>query len=287
MLISEKNFPHKSKVRDNPWHGGARELLAEKSVFAPRKQAVSPYINRFRQPDTLIPSLSNPQSWNRFNYTLNSPTRYTDPNGHCTKASYPGEVVTDDVCEQQPPPASSGDPEISDNDADKDRDEVSAQLKFCVEHPYAPQCDFRVTDLLIGPSSNPLPLACRGVPSQQGLSLAETLEGLREVCEHIDPFLPGELTGTNLSYMQAVSQAAGALQAWAPGNPYSRPLTVIAPIAPLACAGYDCAYDLITGTGEYSTIADAVSDNTVVTPNGVGYTVLVILILLPGIPPLP
>ena len=31
----------------------------------------SPYINRFVQPDTIIPDLSNPQSWNRFGFVMN------------------------------------------------------------------------------------------------------------------------------------------------------------------------------------------------------------------------
>ena len=44
----------------------------------------SPYINRFLQPDTVIPDLSNPQGWNRFSYTLNNPIRYNDPSGHKT-----------------------------------------------------------------------------------------------------------------------------------------------------------------------------------------------------------
>jgi RHS repeat-associated protein len=42
----------------------------------------SPYINRFVQPDTIIPSLSNPQSWNRFSYVTNRPINFNDPSGH-------------------------------------------------------------------------------------------------------------------------------------------------------------------------------------------------------------
>ena len=34
------------------------------------------------QPDTIIPDLSNPQSWNRFSYVLNNPLRLIDPTGH-------------------------------------------------------------------------------------------------------------------------------------------------------------------------------------------------------------
>jgi RHS repeat-associated protein len=42
----------------------------------------SVYLNRFLQPDTIIPNSANPQSWNRFSYVTNNPLRYTDPSGH-------------------------------------------------------------------------------------------------------------------------------------------------------------------------------------------------------------
>jgi hypothetical protein len=42
----------------------------------------SPYINRFVQPDTIIPDLSNPQSWNRYSYVTNRPIILNDPTGH-------------------------------------------------------------------------------------------------------------------------------------------------------------------------------------------------------------
>jgi len=43
----------------------------------------------------LIPSLSNPQSWNRFSYTLNNPVGFTDPTGHFTCSS---DKTSDDYC---------------------------------------------------------------------------------------------------------------------------------------------------------------------------------------------
>jgi hypothetical protein len=43
---------------------------------------VSPYINHFVQPDTIVPNLYNPQSWNRYSYTNNNPINLVDPSGH-------------------------------------------------------------------------------------------------------------------------------------------------------------------------------------------------------------
>jgi RHS repeat-associated protein len=41
-----------------------------------------PQLGRFASADTIVPSASNPQSYNRFSYALNNPTRFTDPTGH-------------------------------------------------------------------------------------------------------------------------------------------------------------------------------------------------------------
>ena len=42
----------------------------------------SPYLNRFVQPDTIIPYPLNPQSFNRYSYVLGHPIKYADPSGH-------------------------------------------------------------------------------------------------------------------------------------------------------------------------------------------------------------
>jgi hypothetical protein len=56
-------------------------------------------------PDTIVPDPANPQSFNRYTYTLNNPLRYTDPSGHsCVDAleGYPAEEY-DCVAEGVPP----------------------------------------------------------------------------------------------------------------------------------------------------------------------------------------
>ncbi len=42
----------------------------------------SPYINRFLQPDSIVPAPENPQAFNRFSYVYNRPTIFTDRSGH-------------------------------------------------------------------------------------------------------------------------------------------------------------------------------------------------------------
>jgi hypothetical protein len=46
------------------------------------RTSISPYINRFIQPDSLIPDLSNPKAFNRYSYVKNSPVNFNDPTGH-------------------------------------------------------------------------------------------------------------------------------------------------------------------------------------------------------------
>jgi RHS repeat-associated protein len=42
----------------------------------------SPKIGRFLSADTIVPSMANPQSFNRYSYVNNSPLNYTDPSGN-------------------------------------------------------------------------------------------------------------------------------------------------------------------------------------------------------------
>jgi RHS repeat-associated protein len=56
-----------------------------------------PYLNRFTQPDTIIPDLSNSQAWDRYAYSLNNPVRYTDQSGHWVESALDIAFIIYDV----------------------------------------------------------------------------------------------------------------------------------------------------------------------------------------------
>jgi len=60
---------------------------AETGLLYLHARYYDPELGRFIQPDTIIPDLSNPQSFNRYTYVLNNPLKYTDPSGHQNEAA--------------------------------------------------------------------------------------------------------------------------------------------------------------------------------------------------------
>jgi len=47
-----------------------------------------PYLNRWVQPDSIIPDPGNSQDWNRYSYVRDNPLKYTDPTGHWICGDY-------------------------------------------------------------------------------------------------------------------------------------------------------------------------------------------------------
>jgi RHS repeat-associated protein len=56
-------------------------LDAESALYYYNARYYDPELGRFIQPDTIIPDLSNPQSYNRYSYVCNNPINRNDPLG--------------------------------------------------------------------------------------------------------------------------------------------------------------------------------------------------------------
>ena len=87
---------------------GQREM-AGLGVYHYGARFYSPKLGMFIQPDSIVPSVENPQSWNRYSYVTNKPIMYTDPTGH--------KCNPDDGCETP-----HGDPNSSDNPGSKEKE---------------------------------------------------------------------------------------------------------------------------------------------------------------------
>jgi len=61
---------------------GQRNLDDDLGLMDYKARFYSPVLNRFIQPDTIVPNPMNPQAWNRYSYVYNSPINYADPTGH-------------------------------------------------------------------------------------------------------------------------------------------------------------------------------------------------------------
>ncbi len=61
---------------------GQRNLDSGIGLMDYKARFYSPYLNRFIQPDSIVPSPMNPQSLNRFSYVFNNPLVFIDPSGH-------------------------------------------------------------------------------------------------------------------------------------------------------------------------------------------------------------
>ncbi len=59
----------------------------------------SPVLNRFIQPDSIVPDPYNSQSWNRFSYVGNNPIRYNDPTGNIPSNCGPDNIYCGGLAE--------------------------------------------------------------------------------------------------------------------------------------------------------------------------------------------
>jgi RHS repeat-associated protein len=61
---------------------GQRNLDDEIGLMDYKARFYSPYLNRFIQPDSIVPNMMMPQMFNRFSYVGNNPINFNDPTGH-------------------------------------------------------------------------------------------------------------------------------------------------------------------------------------------------------------
>ena len=202
----------------------------------------------FTQPDSIIPDLYNPQSLNRYSYALNNPVNNTDPTGHCTKASYSKKVITDDECDALPTsnwgtsvknvtPTLPADPTANKDDSNP-----------CSFGPYLPTdpCNNTGARPLTGNSDNSTPKF-------------NEWEYLRNIFGQIDPVEIGPLSGSNLSFLQMITNVANGYVAvcgqYCLENPWIIEVAGLGyPVVGTAAVLYDFTYDQRTQTGPYSRI---------------------------------
>src|SRR3972149_4382399 len=68
----------------------AKELDEDSGLYYYGARYYNPSIGRFMSVDSAGGDLTDPQSWNRYSYTLNNPYKYVDPNGEEHRAIYTG-----------------------------------------------------------------------------------------------------------------------------------------------------------------------------------------------------
>jgi len=64
-------------------YGFTGQMLDDTGWMYYNARYYDPYLNRWTQPDTIIPEPGNPQDLNRYSYVRNNPLRHTDSSGHC------------------------------------------------------------------------------------------------------------------------------------------------------------------------------------------------------------
>jgi RHS repeat-associated protein len=74
---------NESTITADPTHRfTGKELDPETGLYYYGGRYYDPEISRFISADAFVPEAGNPQSLNRYSYTLNNPVRYIDPSGH-------------------------------------------------------------------------------------------------------------------------------------------------------------------------------------------------------------
>ena len=65
---------------DRRYTGQTEDLVS--GLYWYRSRYYDANLGRFCQPDSIVPEVARPQSWNRYAYAANSPVTFNDPDGH-------------------------------------------------------------------------------------------------------------------------------------------------------------------------------------------------------------
>jgi len=64
------------------WGWATHRKTEDTGLTFMRARWYAPGVGRFVSPDSVVPRPSEPQAFNRYSYSFNSPLKFTDPNGH-------------------------------------------------------------------------------------------------------------------------------------------------------------------------------------------------------------
>jgi RHS repeat-associated protein len=139
--------PHRPLRRTPPPSGGGRRgsdklftgqrEMAGLGIYHYGARFHSTKLGRFLSADTIVPGYANPQNLNRYSYVRGNPIKYIDPSGHGVDC---GIGMGDCVSDYTPPSGGNGGGGNNNDDDEEEEPEVSQQLQYCLEHPFAPQC---------------------------------------------------------------------------------------------------------------------------------------------------
>lgn len=83
LSYSEVRWSIGALPTDRQFTGQRRE--ASLGLYDYKARYYDPYLDRWIQPDTIIPDPAEPQNLNRYAYVLGNPIKYQDPGGHCAE----------------------------------------------------------------------------------------------------------------------------------------------------------------------------------------------------------
>ena len=80
--ISYRPYGQPRQSSEELYQFTSQEYSSELGIYDYNARQYNPILKRFLQADTVIFDHYNPQSLNRYSYTVNNPLKYTDPTGH-------------------------------------------------------------------------------------------------------------------------------------------------------------------------------------------------------------